>query len=136
MRSRLQRRTDSADLAVAPVVTPTEALQSPAPFRAESLSFRGKLDAAERDATQAVQAVPAPQVVTAADDRCASDAVSECVDDAASAPPSAQAPTAALDGRNAAASVLSALENNFKLKVSFILFYCLTEFFAKIILHN
>jgi len=115
-------------LAVAPVVTPTEALQSPAPFRAESLPFRGKLDAAERDATQAV---PAQEVVTAADDRCASDAVSECVDDAASAPPSAQAPTAALDGRNAAASVLSALENNFKLKVSFILFYCLTEFFAK-----
>ena len=109
-------------MAVPPVVTPTEALQSPAPFRAESLPFRGKLDAAERDTIQ---------VVTAADDLCASDAVSDCVDDAASAPPSARAPTAALDGRNAAASVLSALENNFKLKVSFILFYCLTEFFAK-----
>ena len=123
-------------MTVASVNTPTEALQSPAPFRAESLHFIDP-GAAERDT---ILAAPAQRVVTAADpaadDRCASDAVSECVDDAASAPPSARAPTAALDGRNAAASVLSALENNFKLKVSFILFYCLSEFFAKIILHN
>jgi hypothetical protein len=109
-------------LAVAPVVTPTEALQSPAPFRAESLPFID-LGAAERDT---IPAAPAQQVVTAADDLCASDAVSECVDDAASAPPSARAPTAALDGHNAAVFVLSAktnegLENNFKLKVSFFL---------------
>jgi hypothetical protein len=126
-RSRLRLRTNRAEAAVATDNASTEAPLSPPSSRVKSLSFREKLDAAERDATQA--AVPAQQVVNAADDCCALDTGSEWVDNAVLASTAALASTAELDGCGLDAVVLSvkiktALEN----KVGFILFGCMTEY--------
>ena len=133
-RSRLRLRTNRAEAAVATDNASTEAPRSPPSSCVKSLPFRGKLDAAERDATQA--AVPAQLVVNAADDYCALGIASECVDNAVLATTVALASTAAPDGCGFAVVVPSAktkaktaLEN----KVSCISFGCMTEYLSNII---